>query len=101
MGTRILTEVVAQVEAQREQELVEGFHRLLQGPVPDGLLRTELLRGTDGEWRIQTIWASREVLEAMRSLPEPPAAPTLFRSVGAEPHLTILEVAAEHRTPHG
>lgn len=99
MDTRILTEVTAQVDARHEQELLEGFHRLLQGPMPDGLVRTELLRGADGAWRIQTLWASREALDAMRALAEPPAAPALFRSLGAEPHLTILEVAAGHRNP--
>ncbi|ABL81603.1 MULTISPECIES: hypothetical protein [unclassified Nocardioides] len=99
MGTQILTEVAARVDAQREEELLVGFHRLLQGPVPDGLVRTELLRGADGEWRIQTLWASREALDAMRALPEPPAAPSLFRSVGAEPHLAILEVAGQYADP--
>ena len=27
---------------------------------------------------------------------KPPAAPTLFRTLGAEPALTVLEVAAAH-----
>ena len=99
MGTQILTEVAARVDAQHEEELLAGFHRLLQGPMPDGLVRTELVRGTDGEWRIQTVWASRAALDAFRSLPAPAPAPTLFRSVGADPRLTILEVAAGHQTP--
>lgn len=99
MTNQILTEVTARVDPARDRELLAGFHQLLQGPVPDGLLRTELLRGTAGDWRIQTLWASREALDAMRASAEPPAAPTLFRSVGAEPQLTILEVAAQHQPP--
>jgi heme-degrading monooxygenase HmoA len=100
MTNQILTEVTARVDPARDQELLDGFHELLRGPVPDGLLRTELLRGDDGDWRIQTLWASREALEAMRAAAEPPAAPTLLRSVGAEPRLTILEVSARHQAPH-
>ena len=99
MGTQILTEVAARVDAQREEELLAGFHRLLQGPMPDGLVRTELLRGADGEWRIQTLWTSREALDAMRALAEPPAAPTLFRNVGADPHLPILAGAGQSAEP--
>ncbi|HWJ80965.1 MAG TPA: antibiotic biosynthesis monooxygenase [Nocardioides sp.] len=93
--TQVLTEVFAVVAADREDELLRGFDRLLEEPTPDGLLRTELLRGTDG-WRIQTLWRDRAALDAMRASGEPPAAPRLFASVGAEPSLRILEVAHRH-----
>ena len=53
--------------------------------VPGGLVRTELLRGRDRQWRIQTLWRDRAALDAMRSAPEPPAAPNSFRRVGAIP----------------
>jgi hypothetical protein len=87
----VLTEVRALVHPSRGDDVVAGFRRLLAGPAPDGLLRSELLR-TGGEWRIQTLWRDREALEAMRAGSEEPAAPALFRSVGAEPELTVLEV---------
>jgi hypothetical protein len=43
-------------------------------------------------WRIQTLWRDQQALDTMRAAPEPPAAPTLFRQVGAEPTLQILLV---------
>lgn len=91
---RVLTEVSAHVRADREADLRAGFAALLRAPLPEGLLRTELLCGPDDEWRIQTLWRDREALDAMRAAGEPPAAPQLFRKVGAEPVLTILEVSA-------
>jgi heme-degrading monooxygenase HmoA len=91
--TRVLTEVRAVVDEGRGDELVAGFEAMLAGPRPDGLLRTELVHG-DGQWRIQTLWRDREALASMRSAAEEPAAPRLFRSVGAEPQVSILEVRA-------
>jgi hypothetical protein len=95
MSAHILTDTSATVDADREAELVDGFRSIMAGGVPDGLLRTELLRGTDGQWRIQTLWRDRAALDAVRAQPEPPAAPRLFTSVGAEPSLQVFEV--EHR----
>jgi hypothetical protein len=74
MGQRILTDVSATVDPDRESELVAGFQQLISGPVPDGLIRTDLLRGADGRWRIQTVWPDRDALGAMRAASEPPAA---------------------------
>lgn len=96
MAGRILTEVSAVIDEQGGAALVDGFRALLSGPVPDGLLRTELLRGDHGQWRIQTLWRDRTALDAMRAAVDAPAAPQLFRSVGAEPTLTVLEVRAGH-----
>ncbi len=92
MPRHVLTVVTGTVDAGREAELLAGFQELLSAAKPDGLLRTELLRGPGGEWQIQTLWRDREALDAMRAGTEPPAAPTLFRSVGADPRLQILEV---------
>lgn len=93
MAGEVLTEVSAFVEPGREQELVAGFERLVRGQVPDGLLRTELLRGSGNSWRIETLWRDGAALEAMRSSGQPPAAPQLFASVGAEPILAIFDLA--------
>lgn len=87
----VLTEVRATVDPTQHEALVAGFEALLARPRPEGLLRTELLH-TDGEWRIQSLWRDRDALAAMRSGSEEPAAPALFRSVGAQPTLTILDV---------
>jgi hypothetical protein len=90
---RVITEVRATVDPARHEEIVTGFEALLAEPLPDGLLRTELLRN-EAEWRIQTLWRDREALAAMRSSTDEPAAPKLFRSVGAQPELTIMELRA-------
>lgn len=90
----VLTEVAARVSRDRETDLQAGFARLLEQALPDGLLRTELLQGPDGHWRIHTLWRDREALQAMRAGGEPPAAPRLFREVGADPTLTIFDVTA-------
>jgi hypothetical protein len=84
------------VEPGREQDLVAGFDRLVHGGVPDGLLRTELLRGGGNSWRIETLWRDRAALDAMRSSGQPPAAPQLFASVGAEPVLAIFDLEARY-----
>lgn len=82
------------MEPSHHDAVVAGFADLLAQPRPDGLLRTELLQVED-EFRIQTLWRDREALAAMRAGTEEPAAPRLFRSVGAQPQLTILEVRAQ------
>ena len=56
MSERVLSEVSATVPPDREGEFLAGFEELVSLPRPDGLLRTELLRGPDGEWRVQTLW---------------------------------------------
>lgn len=89
----VLTEVRATIDPSQEDALVAGFEQLVEGPLPDGLLRTELLR-VDREWCIQTLWQDREALTAMRAGPGEPAAPALFRSVGGQPSLTILDLFA-------
>lgn len=92
MTGQVLTEVSAVVAQEREAELLAGYRALTAGSLPDGLVRTELLRGADGRWRIQTLWRDHAALDAVRAAPEPPAAPRLFRAVGAEPELVLFDV---------
>ena len=97
MPGHILTIVSATVDPDRQSELTAGFRELTAGGTPDGLLRSELLQASDGRWQIATLWRDREALDAMRARPEPPAAPTLFRRVGAEPTLEVCSVMASHQ----
>ena len=99
MSGEVLTEVSAVVAAEREGSLLAGYRDLLAQPIPDGLLRTELLRGQDGHWRIQTLWRDRAALDAMRGGPEPPAASQLFLQVGADPVVAVVEVAESYSSP--
>ncbi len=85
MSGEIMTEVSAVVAGERAGDVLAAFTKLTQRPLPDGLLRTELPEGRDGEWKIQSLWRDRAALDAMRAGSEPPAAPALFRQLGAEP----------------
>jgi hypothetical protein len=96
MPGEIMTEVSAIVPRERAGEVPTAFAALAQQPLPDGLLRTELLAGQDGEWKIQSLWRDRAVLDAMRAGPEPPAAPALFRELGGEPALRIYRLLERH-----
>ena len=100
MSGRMLTIVTAAVDPDRVPELITGFQELTAGALPDGLLRSELLQTSDGRWHIATLWRDREALDAMRAA-GPPAAPTLFRSVGGEPTLEVCSVAAARESATG
>ena len=99
MTGHVLSEVGAVVAPEREAGLVAAYRDLVAGSLPDGLLRTELLSGPDGRWRIQTLWRDRAALDAVRNAPEEPAAPRLFREVGAEPTLAVFDVRAHRVAP--
>jgi hypothetical protein len=96
MSGMVMTEVSATVPADRDGEVAAAFTELLQRPLPGGLIRTELLAGRDGEWKIQTLWRDQAAPDAMRAGPEPPAAPALFGRLGADPVLRIYQVRACH-----
>lgn len=99
MTEQVLTEVSAVVAPEREADLVAAYRELVAGPLPDGLMRTELLSGQEGRWRIQTLWRDRAALDAMRASPDGPAAPRLFREVGADPGLALFDVKVHHIAP--
>jgi hypothetical protein len=84
MDEQILTSVSAKVDPRRHGELLDGFSALMDGTLPDGLVRTELLRGQDETWRIQSLWRDRAALVAARDAGERPAALVLFERVGAD-----------------
>ncbi len=99
MPGEIMTEVTAVVFGKGADEVAVAFAELAGQPLPDGLLRTELLAGRDGEWKIQSLWRDEAALDAMRAGTEPPAAPALFRRLGAEPVLRIYHLQARHTAP--
>jgi len=70
---RVVSEVSAVVGPEQEDEFLARFREMVALPRPDGLLRTELLRGSDGEWRIQTMWRGLDPLAAARVTPLPPS----------------------------
>ncbi|MBC7441028.1 MAG: hypothetical protein H7311_00630 [Ramlibacter sp.] len=80
----VITSVDATVLRERESDLVEGYRRMLAAGQPDGLVRSELLRGQDGTWRIQTTRRDMEALLALRRAGVPHAAQALLDGVGTE-----------------
>lgn len=90
----LLTILEAQVPAGQEAAL-QAAYAAKAGELPPGLVRSDLLRDSRDatRWRIQTWWASREALDAMRSAGTP-AGVLMFRAAGAEPTLTIFDVVA-------
>lgn len=89
----ILTVLEAHVPPDGAAALRAAYAAAEGEPLPAGLVRTELLRDARDEtrWRIQTWWASRAALDAMRGAGTP-AGVLMFRAAGAEPTLAIFEV---------
>ena len=96
MGAEIVTVIDATVDPAQEQDLVDGYRQLKEAPMPDGLLRSELLRGQGGHWRIQTTWRDRDSLIAIRKSGTPPAALELLDRVGVEHSHGVFEVAESY-----
>ena len=94
MDEQILTSVSAEVDPRRNSELVDGFRALVGSALPDGLRRTELLRGQDGRWRIQSLWRDRAALMAARESGARPGALVLFERVGANHAHEVFTVVA-------
>jgi heme-degrading monooxygenase HmoA len=88
----VLTVLEAQLTPGQEAAL-QAAYAAAAAELPPGLVRSELLRDAREvtRWRIQTWWASRAALDAMRSAGTP-AGVLMFRAAGAEPALTIYEV---------
>jgi quinol monooxygenase YgiN len=90
----ILTILEASVAPERSADLLAAF-RAAEARIPEGFVRSDLVRSAadDSRWRIETLWASRAALDAMRQTGTP-AGVLMFRSAGAEPTLSVFEVQA-------
>ena len=95
----VVTVVDVVVPADREDDLIAGFTELLASPQPDGMFSTELLRGAEGRWRVQTNWRDREALLAVRANGETPAVLALLDRLGLAHQHELFTVAAYHQ-PH-
>ena len=89
----IITALEALVPEERAAALEAAYEELGRRALPDGLVRSHLVRSVNspGLWRLETTWRDRQALEAMRGQGTP-AGLILFRSVGVEPSLGIFEV---------
>jgi hypothetical protein len=83
-GKMIKTIVSATVAADREDDLIHGYRDLISAGMPEGLRRSQLLRGQGGTWRIESLWSDMDALHALREGGQKPLAIDLFERVGAE-----------------
>lgn len=92
----IVTMLEARVAEERTEDLLAAY-RGRTGDLPPGMVETFLLRDhlDPGRWRIVTVWAGWEELTAMRATTPTPGGILIFRAAGAEPVLTVFDVA-EH-----
>ena len=95
----VLTILEATVSPERAADLQAAF-RQAATRVPPGLIRSHLISAAADptRWRIETLWASRDALAAMRQAGTP-AGVLMFRVAGAEPSLAIYDVAATIEAP--
>lgn len=94
----IATVLEGRVAPERRGDLLREYHaRTVE--LPRGLVQTYLLEdlADPGRWRIVTVWSNREALEAMRSSGATPGGVLTFRAAGAEPELSVWDVAAHAR----
>jgi hypothetical protein len=93
---KVATLVRGHVPENRREQLDASYRSLRndRGAFPPGLERSFLLEDTKvpGAYTIQTLWSSRELLEAMRNSGMKPKALELFENVGAVPQLEFHEI---------
>ena len=90
----VVTMLEARVKEDQAGVLVERFGAGGDS-FPPSILESFLLHDTGSEtWRIVTAWASREALDGYRDSVETPEGVRMFHAAGAEPALTVWEVAA-------
>ena len=95
----VLTVLEATVAPERTADLQAAF-RNAAARLPPGLVRSHLVcaAADPTRWRIETFWTSREALAAMRQAGTP-AGVLMFRAAGAEPTLSVYDVASTIEAP--
>ncbi|MGQ0847849.1 MAG: antibiotic biosynthesis monooxygenase [Actinomycetota bacterium] len=96
--SRVMSVLDAQVAEDEWEGLTEGYRSIARGSeVVSPVVETFLLQSTDDRtlWRIATIWESREALDEYLRSVETPAGRLIFQGAGAEPTLSVWEVAAK------
>jgi len=90
----VLTVLEAHLSPEQAPALQAAYAKAGSGPLPPGLVRTELAHDLQDptRWRIQTWWASREALEEMRRSAGTPAGILMFRAAGAEPTISVFDI---------
>lgn len=87
--------VMTVLEARIAPEQWAAFEQAYRGgQIPPQMLQAFLVQSATDRavWRAVSIWRSREALDEYRRSVEAPAGILFFRSVGAEPTLSVFEV---------
>jgi antibiotic biosynthesis monooxygenase len=99
---RVLTILEASVPQARHADLQAAYRSAAHETFPPGLVRSTLLQATNDRtlWRIETLWKSREALDAMRGTGTTRGL-LIFRAASAEPTLTVFDIQDELLPPQG
>jgi hypothetical protein len=91
-----MTVLEARVSPERAPELKRIYETA--GPLPSQMLQATLVQSAADPmmWRGISIWRSREALEEYRRSVSTPTGIMMFRSAGAEPTVSVWEVAHFH-----
>jgi heme-degrading monooxygenase HmoA len=84
--------ITAAVVAPESADALSAAYREVTAKMPHSVLQTALVRGEGEEWRIITLWRSREQMHEYRRKVGTSAAVKIFRDVGVEPTVTEFEV---------
>ncbi len=90
----VVTMLEARVEEDQAEVLVGQF-RAAGDSLPPFIIESSLLHHADSDvWRVVTVWASQEALDAYRASVKTPEGVRMFRAAGAEPSLKVFDVEA-------
>jgi hypothetical protein len=88
----VMTVLEARVPQEKWAELEARYGQSI--PLPAQMIETFLVQSTDDPelWRGVSVWRSRAELEAYRRSVDVPGGFLIFRSVGAEPSVSVFDV---------
>ncbi len=96
----VMTILEAHVAPEKRAALEQAFQTSIQH-LDTGIVQTFLVHDAKDPtlWRIMTVWSSREALDAMRQSGETPRGVLMFREAGAEPTLSVFNIAQHAAEP--
>jgi quinol monooxygenase YgiN len=91
----VITILEAKVEPGK-WSVLQNTYKKETAQLPPQMIQTFLIQSLADKmtWQLVSVWKSRDALEEMRKSVETPAGVLMFRAAGAEPTLSVYEVAA-------
>ncbi len=92
----VMTTLEAHVEPENWAILGQAYRDTVARGRPAQMLQSYLIQNVSDltQWRIVSLWSSREALDTYRRSVETPGGVEIFRAAGAEPALSIFNVVA-------